>query len=140
MKNKRFKPKFDKLFCIPVVIACILLVAGTVLAVLAPPALFVMIPCDLMLLYFMLSSFFGYAELRENTVFIKFGFFLKKEIPYNKIRRLEKGYGWYSESMTALKNSMEHVNIWYNTYDVTTVSVVDNDEFIQELCARSAVR
>ena len=38
--------------------------------------------------------------------------------------------------MMALKNAIEHVNIKYNTFDVTTVSVADNDGFIEELDRR----
>ena len=35
--------------------------------------------------------------------------------------------------MLALKNSIEHVDIKYNSFDVTCVSVKDNDAFIKEL-------
>jgi hypothetical protein len=38
--------------------------------------------------------------------------------------------------MVSLKNAIEHVNIKYNSFDVTTVSVVDNDGFIEELKER----
>ena len=39
--------------------------------------------------------------------------------------------------MTSLKNALEHVNIKYNNFDVVTVSVVGNDEFISELAERA---
>ena len=86
--------------------------------------------------YFLISPLFGYVELREKTVFIKFGFFMKREIPYEKIRGTKKERKWYSDSMLSLKNSMEHVNLQYNTFDFVTISVVDNDEFIRELNKR----
>ena len=52
------------------------------------------------------------------------------------LRAVEKGRGFYSESMMALKNSFEHVNIKYNSFDLTTVSVDKNDDFILELSNR----
>ena len=42
---------------------------------------------------------------------------------------------FYAESMMSLKNAFEHINIKYNAFDVTTVSVVDNDGFIKMLQA-----
>ena len=36
----------------------------------------------------------------------------------------------------SLKNAMEHVNIRYNAFDVTTVSVKENDELMRELESR----
>ena len=87
-------------------------------------------------LYFFVSPLFGYVELRENSMLIKYGFILKKEIPYSKIRSVTKARKFYSDSMMSLKNSFDHVNIKYNTFDVTCVSVVDNDSFINELSKR----
>ena len=136
MENKRFKPLFDKLFGIIWIPTSILMISVTVLAAFRPVALLIMIPTDVFTFYFLLSSFFGYVELRENSLFIKFGFVLKKEIPYDKIRELKKERKFYSESMLALKNSFEHVNIKYNKYDVISVSVASNDEFMRELEAR----
>jgi hypothetical protein len=95
-----------------------------------------MIPVDLFTLYFFASPFFAYVELREKTLFIKYGFFSKREIPYESIRELKKDRRFYSESMLAIKNSMDHVNIKYNRFDVTSVSVVGNDGFVEKLTAR----
>ena len=95
-----------------------------------------MIPVCLFVLYFFISSLFGYVELREETLFIKFGFILKKEIPYSEIRGMKKERRVYSESMISLKNAMEHVNVRYNKFDTVTVSVIDNDELIDNLSAR----
>lgn len=108
------------------------MIAVTALTVFEPVALFIIIPLDLFVFYFLASPLFGYVELRENSVFIKFGFILKKEIPYGKIRALSKERRIYSESMLSLKNSLDHVNIKYNTFDIVTVSVSDNDELIRE--------
>ena len=140
--NHRYKPKFDKLFYIPISIAVALVLGATALCTVyyAPIGLVVMILCDLFVLYFILSAFVGYVELREETLFIKFGFFLKKEIPYNKIRRVEKCRRMYSESIMSLKNALEHIDIRYNTYDVVSVSVVDNDALIEEIEKRRAER
>jgi hypothetical protein len=42
--------------------------------------------------------------------------------------------------MASLKNALEHVNIKYNTFDIVSVSVVDNDGFIEELNTRRRAR
>ena len=136
MENKRFKPLFDKLFFIIWIPTSILMIAVTVVSAFVPVALLIMIPVDLFTFYFLVSSIFGYVELREQPLFIKFGFILKREIPYSKIRGTVKERRAYSESMLSLKNALEHVNIKYNRYDVVTVSVEGNDEFIKELNMR----
>ena len=133
---KRFRPKLDKLFWIISSILLAIVIGITVTAIFMPITLWVIIPTDLFILYFVLSPLFGYVELREETVFIKFGFFLSREIPYSKIRGMSKERKWYSDSMMSLKNSLEHVNIKYNTFDMVSVSVNDNDELIRELAAR----
>jgi hypothetical protein len=76
------------------------------------------------------------VELRENSIFVKFGFFVKREISYSKIRDAVKVRKFYSDSMISLKNSFEHVNVKYNTFDILTLSVKGNDEFIDEIKAR----
>ena len=136
----RYKPKFDKLFYIPISIALALMLGATALSIVYYTffGLAVMILCDLFVLYFFISAFVGYVELREGAVFIKIGFFLKKEIPYNKIRRVEKCRKIYSESIVSLKNALEHIDVWYNTYDVVSISVVDNDALIAEIEKRRA--
>ncbi len=136
MKNKRFKPLVDKLFWIILIPTAVIMAGATVMSVFYPVTLFLMVLVDLLVAYCLLSSLFGYVELRERSLLIKYGFFLKKEIPYEKIRDVKKERKWYSESMMALKNSLEHVNIRYNTFDVTTVSVVGNDDFIEEIQRR----
>jgi len=136
MEIKKFKPLIDKLYFIILIPTILLLGAATVISTFEPVALFITIPVDLTVIYFIISPLFGYAELRENSVYIKYGFILKKEIPYNKIRGVVKERKFYSESMMSLKNSFEHVNIKYNAFDVTTVSVVNNDDFIGELNER----
>ena len=109
------------------------MIALTVFACFEPAALLLMLPTDILTFYFLLSPLFGYVELRENTLFIKFGFILKREIPYNKIRGLIKERSFIAETMLSLKNSFEHVKIKYNSFDVITVSVIDNDSFIKEV-------
>ena len=136
MENKRFKPLFDKLFFIIWIPTTILMIAVTVLTAFYPVALLIIILTDLFTFYFLVSSLIGYVELREDSLFIRFGFILKRDIPYIKIRGVRKERRFYSESMLALKNSFEHVDIKYNKYDVVSVSVVGNDEFISALEAR----
>ena len=131
MKNERYKPKVDKLFW-----WLFSLTNGVLLAILvpttidAPTTLFINLPIFLFTNYFFISSLFGYVELRERELFIKYGFFLKRSIPYAKIRSLQKERKFYTDSILSLKNAMEHVNIKYNSFDVTAVSVTDNDALI----------
>lgn len=136
MENKKFKPLFDKMFWLIWIPTSFLMISVTVLSAFYPIALLIIIPTDLFTFYFLATSFFGYVELRKDSLYIKFGFILKRDIPYSKIRGVKKERKFYSESMLALKNSFEHVNIKYNKYDVVSVSVVSNDEFMRELEAR----
>lgn len=137
MNIKKYMPKIDRLFWslfIPTNLFCILVLV--IPSIIDPQVLFITLPIFLFVNYFFASSLFGYAELREKELFIKYGFFLKKSIPYDKIRSLEKERKFYSHSMLSLKNSYDHINIKYNFYDVTTVSLKDEDGFIAELSKR----
>ncbi len=135
MSNKRFKPLVDKLYLLMLIPTALIMLTVNALPIFHPTTLglFIIIPTDLLVVYFFVSPLFGYVELGENSMLIKYGFFLKREIPYVKIRSLEKVSKFYSESMMSLKNAFEHVDIRYNTFDVTSVSVVGNDELISEL-------
>lgn len=136
MEIKRYKPMIDRLFYLISLPTAALMIGFTVLAFFEPSALFVVLPVDVLVVYFLISPLFGYVELRGETVFIKFGFFMSREIPYAKIRGASKSRRWYSDSMMSLKNAMEHVNIKYNTFDMVSVSVVGNDELIDEILTR----
>jgi hypothetical protein len=61
---------------------------------------------------------------------------MTKEIEYNRIRSVEKDRTAISPSLISLKSSLEHVNIKFNTFDITTVSVKDNDDLIKEITER----
>ena len=134
----KFKPLIDKLFWIISIPTLVFLTIVTTIVFIFPAsaAIIIIILADLATVYFLISPLFGYVELRESTLFIKYGFLIKREIPYDKIRDTVKEHRFISESMLSLKNAFEHVNIKYNTFDVTTVSVADNDAFIAELKAR----
>ena len=133
MENKKYKPKIDKLFWWITIPTAVLMVGVTVLAATAPISLIIVASCDLLVAYFLVSPLFGYVELRDKCVFIKFGFFICREIPYEKIRGAELTRKVYSDSMISLKNSIEHVNIKYNRFDVASVSVKENDELIHDI-------
>ena len=140
MPSKRFSPKIDKLYFL-IAIPTLLLCAGvTVVAAFAPTALFAMVPVDLLVLYFLISPLFGYAELREESLFVRYGLLLKREIPYSAIRVAMKERKLHSDSMLSLKNAFEHVTVKYNKFDLTVVSVSDNDEFLAELKHRCTSR
>ena len=134
-KVKRFKPHLDKLFWWILIVASVIMLPLTLLTAWSssPFLLLFTVPIDLLVAYFIVSPLFGYAELREESLFIKFGVFLKREIPYTKIRGTQKERKFYSDSMLALKNSLEHVNVKYNKFDMLSISVKDNDAFIEEL-------
>lgn len=133
---RKFKPLVDKLYYIIMIPTVTLLAVLTAVAAISPLSLLASIPADLFVIWFFVSPLFGYVEPRENSLYIKYGLILKKEIPYDKIVRVEKERRFYSESMMSLKNALEHVNIRYNRYDLTCVSVVGNDELIEEIDRR----
>ena len=134
--TKRYKPLVDRLFWFIWVPTLILMAAATVISAFDSLACFIMIPADAFVLYFLISPLFGYVELREDTVFIKYGFFINREIPYGKIRDAYKKKSFIAETMLSLKNAIEHIEIKYNSYDVTAVSVVGNDDLLAEIKAR----
>ncbi len=90
MESQKFKPLIDKSFFIIWTPTLILLAAATVIAAFDLLAFLILLSVDVFTLYFLLSSIVGYVELREDTLFIKFGFILKKEIQYGKIREIKK--------------------------------------------------
>ena len=135
--NKIYKPKIDGLFFAIWMPTVLLLAVSTVIACTSPMALIIMLATDIFTLYFLISPLFGYVELRENTVFIRYGFFLTREIEYIRIREMKKERKIYTESMLSLKNAMEHVTIKYNKFDTTAVSVTDNDDLIINIKART---
>ncbi len=131
MQTVRFKPKTDKLLYVILLSTLALLVAVTaVTACTEVWLLLLMLPIDVFTLYFIISPLFGFVELREDELYIKFGFFMSRSIPYARIRGLEKRRAICATSMMSLKNAIEHVDIKHNTFDVTTVSVTDNDAFM----------
>ena len=138
--NKIYKPKIDGLFYAIWVPTVLLLIACTVVACTEPMALLIVIAADIFTLYFLVSPLFGYVELRENTVFIRYGFFLTREIDYLRIRDTKKERKPYTDTMLSLKNAMEHVTIKYNKFDITAVSVTDNDDLIINIKARIEAR
>ena len=130
---KIYKPLIDRVYITMMVIIFAVLTVMTVISAFSTIALLIVLPIYLLVVYHIISPFFGYVELRDETLYVRYGLFIKREVPYSKIRNVNKGRGFYSESMLSLKCAIEHVNIKYNAFDMTTVSVVDNDTFISEL-------
>ena len=137
---KRYKPLVDRLFWWILIPSAVFMAVITVVLILAPApaAVVIVILSAATVAYFIVSPLFGYVELREECVFIKCGFFVKREIPYGRIRGVEKTRKWYSDSMLSLKNAMEHVNIKYNRFDIFSLSVVGNDELMAQIEERIA--
>ena len=131
--NKRFKPKIGKTFYVIWIPTVLFLSVMTAVSLVAPLAFVILLLTDALTLYFLLTSLFGYVELRDDAVFVKFGFIAKAEIPYSAIREVTKERKLYADSIMSLKNSLEHVNVKYNRFDVVSVSVTDNDELISEI-------
>ena len=141
MEPKRYRPKVGGLYYAIFLPTLILILAVAVFAAIYDPfSLAVTVTVFLLILYFAVSPLFGYVELRENTVFIRYGFFLTREIEYVRIRELKKERKPYTETMLSLKNAMEHVTVKYNKFDVTTVSVTDNDDLMINIRARIEAR
>ena len=140
MEAKRYKPKIDRLFWFIWIPTVILLAIGTVISCSSAVALLIMLATDIFTLYFLVSPLFGYVELREQTVYIKFGFFTSREIEYSRIRSVNTERKWYSESMLSLKCAYEHVNIKYNSFEVVTVSVDSNADLARELDSRRGIK
>ena len=134
MENKIYKPRIDKIYFLIVVPTSLFLIGVTVaLAVEYPPSLFFMIPIMLLTAYFFVTPLYGYVELRQSGVFIRFGFILTREISYDRIRGVVKERKLYADSEVSLKCSLDHVNIKYNTFDIVSVSVTDNDGLIAQI-------
>lgn len=136
MENKKYRSSFDKIFYIPWLIVFIVLVPITIISFEELIPGLIMLGTDIFTFYFLFSSLVAYVEFKDEVLFIKFGFFLKKEIPYSNIRDVVKERKFYSVSMMAIKNSLNHLNIKYNKFDIVTVSLKDEEEFIYELKRR----
>ena len=134
MNTKVYKPLVGGLFWGITIPTAVFMIGMTVgFAISYPPSLFYMIPICLLIAYFLVTPLFGYVELRPKSVFIRFGFFVTREIPYDKVRGVVKERKLYSDSMLSLKNAMEHLNIKYDRFDMVSVSVVDNDGLMEEI-------
>ena len=141
MDTKVYKPLIGELFWWITIPTAVFMIGMTVgLAIFFPPSLLYMIPTCLLISYFLVTPLFGYVELRESGIFIRFGFFMTREISYDRVRGVVKARKFYSDSMVSLKNSMEHVNIKYDRFDMVSVSVVDNDDLMQQIQTRIAAR
>ena len=138
MDNKRYKPLIGKMFFAIWVPTSLMMIAATVLASVELIPFLILLATDVFTFYFLASSLFGYVELREKTVFIRFGFIKTVEIPYSSIRDITKECKFYADSMMSIKNSLEHINIKYAKFDIVSVSVVGNDELIEALRERIA--
>ena len=136
---KRYKPLVGKLFWIAAVLLALLLAGATVLAAASPLALAILIVIDFLCVYLAISPLFGYVELREDCVFIKFGLMLERRIEYERIRGVELEWAIYADSMLSLKNAAWHVNIKYDRFNLVCVSVVGNDELIREIENRCGI-
>ena len=137
--SKIYKPKIDKLYYMIFIPTLLLVIASCVLSLAAPIALIITLSIAITVILLMISPLLGYAELREDTLFIRYGFYIKREIPYSKIRAIKTERKWYSESMISLKYAMDHLIIKYNSFENTTISLENEAEFIDELLSKSSL-
>ncbi len=131
--SNRYRPKIDKFFWWMLVIVNAVCLSLLVISIFDPISFFCTVPIALFCNYFFISPLFGYAELREDHIFIKYGLILKKSIPYKRLRSVEIKRGIISEAVIDLKLSLEHIVIKYNTFDFTIISVKENQFLIEEL-------
>lgn len=138
---RRYRPKVGGLYFAIFVPTLTLILAVTVFAAIYDPfSLIVTAAVFLLILYFAVSPLFGYAELRDESLHIRYGFIMKVDIPYSKIRSVKRRRRAISYSTVSLKCDVEHIEIGYGSFDETTISLVDADEFVRELCLCSGVR
>ena len=137
----KFRPRVDKYYLCIAIPTEIFLIVMTVMTLVH----FTLFGLVVMLLALALSSFFmlspillGYAELRENELFVDFGVFVKRSIPYSDIRAIEKKRRFYSESMLSLKCAIDHVDVKYNKFDMISLSLKDEERFVEELNKKTA--
>ena len=130
----KFKPRIDSYYLGIIAITELLVTAALALCLadFTLGGLLIMLFTFIFMNFFIISPFFGYAELREEELYIKFGFFLRKAIPYSKIRAVEKKRDWYSSSLVSLKMAKEHLDVKYNRFDVVSLSIKDEEIFIEE--------
>ena len=133
---KRFTPKLDKLYWITLLITNALCIPLALAPFFEPKSLFITIPVLVFVEYFFVSPLFGYVELGEDHIIVKYGFFLKRCIKYSDIRAVIPERSVISESVFSLKSSLDHLRIKYNRFDYTIVSVKDNEDLLEELNKR----
>ncbi len=134
----KFKAKLDIVYIVIYVIVGIVMLAPSIVSLITKDyitALICLIPF-ILILFMIISMVCGYARLDDDCLFIKYGFVFKRSIPYEKIRSYELQRKFYCESLLSLKNAMEHVEIKYNKFDNTCVSVRDNIVFLEQLHKR----
>ena len=139
--TKRYKPRFDRLFYGIAIFTAVVMLGCLIPSFYGGGAFAIVVTLGSLILcgYFLVSPCFGYAELREETLFIKFGFFLSREIPYEKIYAVEKKHMMVADSMLSLKNAMDHLNVKYNRFDLISLSLQNEEDFIKALCERCKI-
>ena len=139
--TKRYKPRFDRLFYGIAIFTAVVMLGCLIPSFYGGGAFAIAVTLGSLILcgYFLVSPCFGYAELREETLFIKFGFFLSREIPYEKIYAVEKKHMMVADSMLSLKNAMDHLNVKYNRFDLVSLSLQNEEDFIETLCDRCKI-
>ena len=137
MQSKKYTPLVDKLFYLLSLITLLVVLTPTVVCgILEPSTLFITLPIFIFTAYFFVSPLCGYVELRDGGLYIKYGFIVSRTIPYEKIRRIERERKIISPAILSIKNALDHINIRYNAFDITTVSLKDSDAFLCELNER----
>ena len=114
MNIKKYKPKIDRYFYLIWMPIIVLMLPLTIISFMSLPAFILLLCADVFTFYFMISSLVAYVELRENSLYIKYGFILKRNIPYNTILEVNKERRVITYNMLSIKNALEHVNIKYN--------------------------
>ena len=135
MENKRYKPIKRTMYYLIRVPLLVAMAVATAISSTEPIALLIMLPTDALVVYFLLSELMAYAELQDEGVFIRFGFFAKQFIPYDSVYGCEKVEKWYADSTNtfAIKTAVEHINLKYDKWRTLSLSIEDADGFMMAL-------
>lgn len=131
----KYRVNIDKYYYITIVVVSLILLIPLILSIVAKRVWVILVVAFLIIFveYLLFSCFIGYAKLEEDHLVIRYGFIIKRRLPYEIIRGVEKKSSYFSESLISLKTTKNCVVVLFNTYDNTTISIKDEDDFIEKL-------
>ncbi len=126
--EKKYPSKIGAELVIPLVIV----MGGSALLMLIPTitwiGLCLVLAISIYLLYMFKNTFY---LLKEETLYVKCGFYTYAKIPVPHIRKVEETRNWISGPAT----SIDRLEITYNRWDHVLISPKNKKEFINDLLA-----